>query len=89
MKIHILSELLNKEGMGHVKVQSVTASQGAECDFAVLSTVAAPADTSSATVRRYVATGTTQKRRADRKRKEEESEKNGEGDKSQDRTTYR
>lgn len=53
-KVHILSEVLHKQGMRNVKVQSVTASQGAECDFAVLSTVVAPADTSSATVRRYV-----------------------------------
>lgn len=56
-KLLLLQELLeNKQAADAVPVQSITASQGAECDVAILSTVVAHADTGSG-VRRFVVAG--------------------------------
>lgn len=53
MQLLILREELDKvHGGATIPVQSITASQGAECDVAILSTVVAEADTSSG-VRRW------------------------------------
>jgi hypothetical protein len=53
----LLQELLeDSRAADAVPVQSITASQGAECDVAILSTVVAHADTGSG-VRRLVVVG--------------------------------